>query len=87
MKVQNNQKVEAPDLIFEQKISPTPSNREHKNNSIHEGFTPKASSKRLVSNKRGLQARYNGDLQQEPASSLDILGSAKKDDLIVTAGS
>ena len=55
MKVQKNQKVDQPDLIFEQKISPTPTNRDHHNNSVHEGFTPKAASnKRRVSNKRGL---------------------------------
>ena len=55
MKVQKNQKVDQPDLIFEQKISPTPSNRDQPHNSVHEGFTPKAvSNKRRVSYKRGL---------------------------------
>ena len=49
LKLRKNQTLEAPDLIFEQKIS---------SNAIHEGSTPRASPNRYNS-KRGLQARYN----------------------------
>lgn len=76
LKLKKNGTLEAPDLIFEQKIALS---------RCRDDSTPKASPKPKMS-KRGLQARYSGEVQ-EPASSLDIIGSTHKDDLIVTTGS
>ena len=67
MQVRKIKTLEAPDLIYEQKISPaaSPKGVNAQKEAKYDALTPraKASPQRQVSNKRGLQARYNGDLQ------------------------